>query len=563
MKSNRYISIRRLVFICMVIVPALPFAVTLMIGHYYFSTSLENGAVSTIERIVSDHGRIIDTFLSERKSDLDFVINATHLEDLKRPENLERIFDLLKKKSSAFIDLGVFDASGLHLSYQGPYALTGINYQDADWFREVMAKGTYVSDVFLGVRQVPHFVIAVMREEGGSNWVLRATIDTELFSDLVESVRIGETSDTYLLNADGSYQTVSHGAVDLMQKDPEVETFPGAGNQVNTFIRTDPSGRTYLYAVTRLTEKDWRLVTRMDKAAALGSLRAAARRILLTAIVGGLFIVLAALGLTRYILGRIMELDREKDTLSQQLIRASRLAELGEMSAGFAHEVNNPLQIMKSELGLIQILWNDISKDTLQAPHEDISQIEDCLDQLQLQVDRCGNITQGILQFARHSSPNPQGIDLRSFIPQVVSMVAKQANVNGIALAQKISGPTLPVHGDPGQLQQVLLNLLNNAMDATLERHGTQGGCVEIEAAVSNSEGEFITLSVKDNGLGISDENRKKIFSPFFTTKPVGKGTGLGLSVCHGIVEGMGGRMEFTSEHGVGSVFSIHLPAGG
>ena len=141
-------------------------------------------------------------------------------------------------------------------------------------------------------------------------------------------------------------------------------------------------------------------------------------------------------------------------------------------------------------------------------------------------------------------------------------MVAKRANVHGIALAQKISGATLPVQGDPGQLQQVLLNLLNNAMDAALERHGTEGGCVEIQAAVSNSDGQSITLSVKDNGIGISEEDKKKIFSPFFTTKPVGKGTGLGLSVCYGIVEGMGGRMEFTSKHGVGSVFSIHLPAG-
>jgi len=561
MKGNRYISIRRLVFICMVVVPALPFAITLMIGHYYFSTSLENGAISAIERIVSDHGRIIDTFLAERKSDLDFIILSTSLEELKQPEHLQRVFNLLKQESSAFIDLGVFDASGLHLAYQGPYALTGINYQEADWFQEVMAKGTYVSDVFLGVRQVPHFVIAVMREESGSKWVLRATIDTELFSELVESVRIGETGDVYLLNSEGSYQTVSHGAVDLMQKDPGGAAFPDTGGGVSTFIKTDPSGRTYLYAVTSLSEKNWQLVTRLDKAVAFSSFQAAAHRIIFTAVVGGLFIILAALGLTRYILGRIMQLDNEKDTLGQQLIRASRLAELGEMSAGFAHEVNNPLQIMKSELGLIQILWNDIPKDNLPAPPQDISQIEECLDQLQLQVDRCGKITKGILQFARYSSPNPQDIDLCNFIPQVKAMVAKRANVHGIALAQKISGPTLPVHSDPGQLQQVLLNLLNNAMDATLERHGIEGGCVEIEAGASSNG--VITLSVRDNGIGITEDDKKKIFSPFFTTKPVGKGTGLGLSVCYGIMEGMGGRMDFSSRHGVGSVFSIHLPAGG
>jgi two-component system NtrC family sensor kinase len=344
-----------------------------------------------------------------------------------------------------------------------------------------------------------------------------------------------------------------------------VGSFPDTGTdaagRVRTFIRTDPSGRTHLYAVTRLSEKDWRLVTRIDKAVAFSAFRAAAHRITFTAMLGGLFIILAALGLTRYILARIMQLDREKDTLGRQLIRASRLAELGEMSAGFAHEVNNPLQIMKSELGLIQILWDDMPKDRLPAVPEDILQIEDCFDQLQHQLDRCGNITQGILQFARYSSPSPRDIDLCSFVPQVAAMVSKRASVNGIALAQTLPGPTLTVHGDPGQLQQVLLNLLNNAMDAVMERHGAEGGCVKIEA--EKSKDEDVVLSVADNGIGISEADRKKIFSPFFTTKPAGKGTGLGLSVCYGIIEGMGGRMEFSSRHGEGSVFSIHFPAGG
>jgi two-component system NtrC family sensor kinase len=230
------------------------------------------------------------------------------------------------------------------------------------------------------------------------------------------------------------------------------------------------------------------------------------------------------------------------------------------MSAGFAHEVNNPLQIMKSELGLIQILWKDIPKKNLPAVPEDILQIEDCLDQLEVQLDRCGNITQGILQFARYSSPNPQDIDLCSFVPQVAAMVSKRASVNGVALAQKIPGPTLSVYGDPGQLQQVLLNLLNNAMDAALERHGAEGGWVKIEVGMPKDE--EVVLSVADNGIGISEADKKKIFSPFFTTKPVGKGTGLGLSVCYGIIEGMGGRMEFSSRHGAGSVFSIHFSAG-
>lgn len=558
MNPHHITSIRRLIFSCMFLVPAVPFLAILMIGYFYFSTSLENGAVSFMQRVVSDQGRIIDAFLAERKADLEFVLQYTPSSELQHPEALSRILGLLRKKSTAFVDLGVFDESGLHIAYEGPYALAGKNYKDSDWFKEVMSKGTYISDVFMGYRQVPHFIIAVMRSGGNKKWILRATIDTEFFSSLVESVRIGDTGEVYLLNAKGTYQTISRGAVDLMQKDDDAGKYPVDARQVSTFIQSDARGSVYLYAVMDLEEKNWRLVARQEKADAFRTLRAAAHRIILTAVTGGLVIFLAAFGLTRYIVSKIIRIGKEKDALEKQLIRASRLAELGEMSAGFAHEVNNPLQIMKSELGLIQLLWEDLLANNSIQPSEDTVQIEDCLNQLQLQIDRCGNITHGILQFARHGTPNPQTVDLTSFITQVALMVTKRAAVNGITLNQKISETSLPVFADPGQLQQVLLNLINNAMDAALEKHEGRGGLVEIRAG--EQDAGMIEVSVHDNGMGIREENKKRVFTPFFTTKPVGKGTGLGLSVCYGIIESMGGTMNFSSGAGEGSIFNIVLP---
>jgi two-component system NtrC family sensor kinase len=141
-------------------------------------------------------------------------------------------------------------------------------------------------------------------------------------------------------------------------------------------------------------------------------------------------------------------------------------------------------------------------------------------------------------------------------------MIEKKAAVHGISIFQNIndiSGAKGKIHGDPSRLQQVLLNLFNNAMDAIIERHGASGGKLFVEAF--QSDHKTIKLRVKDNGCGIRPENINKIFSPFFTTKPVGKGTGLGLSVCYGIIENMGGSMDVSSEVGVGTVFSILLPA--
>ena len=152
-----------------------------------------------------------------------------------------------------------------------------------------------------------------------------------------------------------------------------------------------------------------------------------------------------------------------------------------------------------------------------------------------------------------------EDIALQKFIPEITHMVEKKAAVHGIVLKQEVSEHTPSVHGNRGQLQQVLLNLYNNAMDAIMARHGAQGGVLVVGAR--GKENGKVEIFVRDNGNGISPENRKKIFSPFFTTKPVGKGTGLGLSVCYGIIGKMGGIMEVHSEKGDGTTFNVILPA--
>jgi two-component system NtrC family sensor kinase len=141
-------------------------------------------------------------------------------------------------------------------------------------------------------------------------------------------------------------------------------------------------------------------------------------------------------------------------------------------------------------------------------------------------------------------------------------MVTRKAGVHGITIEHQIAADIPAVYGDPRHLQQVLVNLLNNAIDAAIERHGTSGGEIRIESAPS-AENRHVEIKVCDNGSGISAENLKKIFTPFFTTKPVGKGTGLGLSVCYGIIQKMDGDMAVASQENVGTTFTIRLPSMG
>jgi two-component system NtrC family sensor kinase len=213
---------------------------------------------------------------------------------------------------------------------------------------------------------------------------------------------------------------------------------------------------------------------------------------------------------------------------------------------------------MKSDRALLEMIFSDLKKKGI-LPEPDVKDLEETLAQLKVQIERCSKITQAILEFGRKSEPTQQEVDVGEFISQLTSMISEKAAVQGIRLKKEISEQTPLLRADPSQLQQVLLNLLNNAMDAIEERHGCEGGELSVEAG-PDTNGR-VKIAVRDNGAGISPENLKKIFAPFFTTKSPGKGTGLGLYVCYGIIESMGGIMEVESQKGVGTTFMVHLPA--
>lgn len=550
---------RRLILASMIVVPLILFIVIMGIGYSHFTMSIETSTISSMKRIVEDHRHMIDSFLSEREADLEFILRSYRYEELTDTENLSKVFERLQKKSNAFVDLGVFNEKGIHVAYQGPFRLTGKVYQEAPWFNEVMRGGYYISDIFLGYRRIPHFVIALMREDDGKKWIIRATIDTYMFNDMVKKVRIGKTGEAYILNADGIFQTERRSGGSLLDKDPDSAEYPTQHSGIKTFIKKDARGDKYLYATTWLKDKGWFLIVRQEKADAFKALRAAGFLIALITVIGGAALVGIAFYETGRIVRRMERIDTEKEELGQQLVRASRLAEIGEMATGIAHEINNPLQVMKSEQTLIDTILEDLKEKGELKESEDLKEIEDSMAQIKLQIDRCSKITHAVLKFGRETEVVSTDIALGVFIPEVISMVENKATVEGITVTQEISEDIPPIQGDPGQLQQVLINLFNNAIDAIVERHGSEGG--ELAVGVGSKEDGKVEITVKDNGSGISPENLKKVFSPFFTTKPVGKGTGLGLSVCYGIIDSMGGVMAVSSQKGAGTTFTIDLPA--
>ena len=237
---------------------------------------------------------------------------------------------------------------------------------------------------------------------------------------------------------------------------------------------------------------------------------------------------------------------RQKALSDEQLLQSQKLAAIGELSAGIAHEINNPLAIIRQEAEWLLRLFN-------KGTPPDAAETQTGLTEVIHQVDRAREITQNLLNFARRRQPVVQAVELNRIIEDMTLLVEKTAQHSHITLVKDLS-PDLPaIDSDAPLLRQVILNLLNNAIQAT----GPEGTVTVSTRAAGDNQ---VAVQVSDTGRGIPREHLAQIFDPFFTTKPQGKGTGLGLSICHGIVERLGGNISVASQEGQGSSFTIKLP---
>jgi len=233
----------------------------------------------------------------------------------------------------------------------------------------------------------------------------------------------------------------------------------------------------------------------------------------------------------------LKDITAQKD-LQAQLVQSARLAGIGELAAGVAHELSNPLT---SILGFADLLIQ--SEDIPQSHKEDVAII----------------MEESLLDFARQSPLQIAPVDLNRVVREVLRLLQRQAELAGVVVEMRYATDLPWVMGDARQLKQVLFNLIVNAIQSM-----PNGGMLTISTSygpATTRQGKFVRVRVRDTGVGIMPEHRQRLFQPFFTTKPEGKGTGLGLSISLGIVENHGGTIEVESEPGRGSCFTVLLPA--
>jgi len=246
--------------------------------------------------------------------------------------------------------------------------------------------------------------------------------------------------------------------------------------------------------------------------------------------------------------GRTLEEKVKQETeqlvaMQTRVAQSERLASLGMLAAGVAHEVNNPLGGI---LALTSLTVEDMPK---QDPNREN------LEEVIRQTERCRDIVKGLLEFSRQSKGNAEPVDLNKVLQDTLLLIGKQAFFFNIEVVCRLEAELPPVVADPSQFQQVFINVLMNAVQAMDER-----GTITIETR-HNSADNSVEVAISDTGRGIPAEYINRIFDPFFTTKAGGHGTGLGLSIAYGIVTTQGGSISVQSEAGKGSTFTIRIPA--
>ncbi|KAF5056389.1 Adaptive-response sensory-kinase SasA [anaerobic digester metagenome] len=542
---KRYHLLRRKIVSLMALVTLIPLLSLAGLNYYEHQNTMAAEIQAPLRALVGKAKHSFELFLAERTSAVSFIASAYSFDELSDDANLQRIFQVMRREFTGFVDLGLIDVAGNQISYAGPYDLKGRNYTEQAWFHQVQFKGTYVSDVFLGFRKFPHVVIAVRHTtESGRSWILRATLDTMHFDRIISAMGLEPGSDAFLVNRDGILQTESrrYGKVlDILPFD-----LPATSGESNVQSFRDQKGQNNFIASAFIANTDFALIAVKPKPTAFSTWYTVRLDLLFIFVSSVILIFLAVYRVTSLLISRLQESDEQRMGAIHQMEHSQKLSSIGRLAAGVAHEINNPLAIINEKAGLMRDIMN------LCPDFPDKDKFGRQIEAILRSVDRCRGITHRMLSFAKRMDVKIEVLDVNTVLVETLGFLEREAQYRNVELRRDLAHNLPQIPTDHGQIQQVFLNILNNALAAV-----SDGGQIVIRSWDESED--FIGVSVQDNGCGMSEETAKNMFEPFFTTKKE-KGTGLGMSITYGIVKRLGGEIQVKTKLNEGTTMTILLP---
>lgn len=542
--SSHYREIKRRNVVRLIRTYLAPLIILTIYFYYQYSAMVSVSRRLHLKAIAENQGNTLDLFLYERKVNLANVIDDPKFTIPPSSAIIHSYLEKLQKSCSAFVDLGYFDSSGVQAAYAGPYpSLENRNYSSEGWFQTLRSsrESVIITDIYLGFRQQPHFTIATSRVLAGAFVVVRASLAPERIYEYMRSLEGSNEVSISIVNPAGYYQLVTpHIGTPL-----ETSAFVPPREPAVAAAEARIEGSTLPYAYAWLRNADWALIVQL--AAPNNQSFLSGLHLRLLGISAALILLSLVVVFRRA--RRIAEFQIESDETRAQLEHAAKLASVGELAAGIAHEINNPLAAISEEAGLMKDLLDPAYEETAQ-PGEMVSHLES----IQESVFRCRDITRKLLGFVRSDTVDLRPHDIRALIDSVIDgFLVRELAAANIDIVSHYSDDVPEFVTDGNQLQQVFLNMLNNSVDAI----GNRPGRITITITRLSHEA---CVAISDTGAGMHPDQIAKIFLPFYTTKEVGKGTGLGLLVSYGIIKNLGGRIEVSSQPGKGSTFTVVLP---
>jgi two-component system NtrC family sensor kinase len=547
---SNYRKIWGIGIITLVVAALLPLVAATYIHYQLIKQSVGSEIILRAERVTSNARRAVTFFLEEHLNALRFTLNETKYESLTNSDHLSEVLRNLKLGFGGLTDLSVIDDSGIQIAYAGPFKLEGKNYSNQRWFLECQRHNLYVSEIFYGYRNLPHIIVAAKSlRPDGSFYFLRATLETNQLIKTLSSYKTGGHMDIFLVNRLGIIQTPSRFYGDVMQK--MALPVPHYSYRTQAVMVNDVQKQSgvmgYAFIATQIADTPFILMVVKQKAEMTKvwqQFRTKFNWFVLFDIIAILIIIPIT---CTFIVNTLYLADKAKAETLALAEQNNQLASIGQLAAGVAHEINNPLALINEIAGYVKDLF--VLKEQYRQDEELIGYIDDILEA----VERCGTITRQLLGFSRKFDIRIQKVNLSQAISDVLVFHHKEADYRNIKVHVDVPQDMPPIETDRGKLQQILVNLINNAFQAMAD------GCIlDIQASPAGSDKVHITIC--DNGCGISEENMPKIFEAFYTTKGDNQGTGLGLAITYGLVKKLQGDISVKSNLHEGTTFTITLP---
>ena len=541
-----YKRFRIMLYGFMFIIVYIPLIFTTILYSYEYNQLVRHEEHDQLSSNAQSAKKILETFMDELTSTARFVSEEYSYEELLDQKTASELLIRLKKTYDGIVDLGVLDTNGIQKIYAGPFHLQEYDYSKQEWYNRVLARKIDISEIFMGFRGLPHFVISVSKKmpEKEEYWVLRISIDGKTLEKYLATITTQTFNDIFLVNHDGILQTNSEICGDILEK---CSLFTRPVKEEITIKEIKHNNIKYSKASVYIENTPWILGLFKTGYTHGEDYASFSYRLQVFIIISAILALITIILFVNLFANYLQKIDKEREMAMGEAEHTGKLASIGRLAAGVAHEINNPLAIIDQQAGLMTDLME--FSEEFEYKEKFDKAIYGILDA----VERCKVITHRLLGFARRMDVTFEHIDINDLLQEVLDFLKKEALYNHIQIELSLDADVLMVFSDRGQLQQIFLNIINNGIDAIGEN-----GVIAL-STVQRDE-ETVDVRIQDSGPGIAPEVMKHIFDPFFTTKEAGKGTGLGLSITYGLVKKLGGNISVESEIGKGTIFTVSLP---